>query len=169
MHSILQVALLALLVIATLAVLVTWAKGFRSSSVSAFNALGDGVHHGDVPVTLEAAVGTRHLLLRKGTGSNQVLVGTATDRPWGFAEDEGAVGDIIAMHPLGLGGRTVLGVASAAIAANALLSPAASGKVRTLPVAAGTYWVIGYAQTAAGADGEQIEIVSCVPYSVTVS
>jgi hypothetical protein len=174
MHTtILQSALIALFLAAALLVLATWAKGFsrRSSSrrILAFNALGDGGHVGEVPLLLEAAVATRHLLVRKGTASNQVLLGTATDRPLGFAEDEGAIGDTIAIHPLGLGGRTVLGVASAAIAANALLSPAASGKLRTLPVAAGTYWVIGYAITAAGADGDQLELVSCVPYSVTVT
>jgi hypothetical protein len=70
--------------------------------------------------------------------------------------------------PLGLGGETLLGVASAAIDDGDLITVAANGKVREIPVASGTYYVIGRALTSAANDGDYIEFVACVPYAVVV-
>lgn len=136
------------------------------------NAVGDGVrftHNGDHPVLLEAAVARPHLLLRKGTGDNQALLGTNAARPFGVAQGGGEIGDTVAMHRLGMGGRSVLGLASGAIAADSRLSPDASGKIRALPVAAGTYWVIGTSVTSAAGDNDEFEFVSCVPFQVVVT
>ena len=65
--------------------------------------------------------------------------------------------------------RSVLGIASAAITSGAQLTAAADGKVITTPAAAGTYWVVGTAWGAAGAADEEIEIIPCTPFQVTVS
>lgn len=132
------------------------------------NDVAAGIHEGDLQVTLEAAVGTRHLLLRKGAAAQSALIGTVANRPIGFAEDEGAIGDKIAFYPLGSGRRTVLGRSAAAIVSGVLLSSAADGKVITLPVAAGTYWVVGEAWGAAAGADEDIEIIPCTPYAVVV-
>lgn len=131
------------------------------------NSITSGTRCGDIPVTLEAAVARRHLLLKQGVAAGSGLICTQADRPLGFAEDEGAIGDKIAMHRLGMAGRTVLGVASGVIAENARLVPANGGKLRTLPAAAGTYWVCAEAIEGA-ADDEEIEVVGCVPFQVTV-
>jgi hypothetical protein len=132
------------------------------------NDVAAGIHEGDLQVTLEAAVGTRHLLLKRGAAARSALIGTVADKPLGFAEDEGAIGDMIAFYPLGSGRRTVLGVSSAAIVSGAILTSAANGKVITLPVAAGTYWVVGEAWGAAAGADEEIEIIPCAPYQVVV-
>jgi hypothetical protein len=132
------------------------------------NDVAAGIHD-DLQVTLEAAVGTRHLLLRPGTAARSALLGTVANRPLGFAEDEGAIGDVIACYPLGFGRRTVLGRSAAAITSGDQLTAAAAGKVIKTPTAAGTYWVVGSAWgDAAGAD-EDIELIPCTPYQVTVT
>jgi hypothetical protein len=164
-----QILLLASLLVAV-ALFVSWIasrpRGAQFTPLA--NAITSGTHMGDLPITLEAAVARRHLLLKQGAADNGALICTAADKPLGFAEDEGAIGDKIAMHRLGMGGRTALGVASGAIAANARLTPAAGGKVRTLTgIAAGTYWVCAEAIEAA-ADDEEIEVIGCVPFQVVI-
>jgi hypothetical protein len=68
---------------------------------------------------------------------------------------------------LGLNEDTERMVASAAIAIDALLTTAANGQVQTVPVAAGTYWVLGKAKTAAVAQNDQVEVIPCFPYQLT--
>lgn len=133
------------------------------------NDINAGIHEGDLQVTLEVAVGTRHLLLRKGAAAQSALIGTVANRPLGFAEDEGAIGDKIAFYPLGSGRRTVLGVSAGAIVSGATVTAAADGKVATLPAGAGTYWVVGEAWGAAAGADEEVEIIPCTPYQVTVA
>jgi hypothetical protein len=164
-----HLALIALLLLAALLVCTTWAKGFRKPSrISAFNALGDGVHEGAVPTVLEAAVTVENLLLQRGTASNGSIINVQANRPWGIAKEEGVIGDTISMEPLGLGGPTTLLVASGVIPSGSRLATDNGGKVRVLPVAAGTYWVVGYALTAATGDNDVVECVTMVPMQVVV-
>lgn len=159
----------ALIVALLLTLFVSWvASRPRGAQLTPLaNDINAGTHD-DFQVTLEAAVGTRHLLLRWGAGARAALLGTVANRPLGFAEDTGAIADLISFSPLGLGKRSVLGISAAAITSGAVLTAAASGKVITTPVAAGTYWVVGMAWGDAGGADEEIEIIPCTPYQVTV-
>jgi hypothetical protein len=61
---------------------------------------------------------------------------------------------------------TLPGVAEAAIAVDALLTPGVGtfGRVKTLPTAAGKYWVIGHSRTTVANAGDPVSIVHCTPY-----
>lgn len=120
-------------------------------------------------VYFDEAVTTKNLLMKAGTDSDHVAICGASDTPKGFCPDEGAAGDEGELRMLGgAPSETGLGVASGAIAADDRLVPAAGGKVKTLPSAAGTYWVVGKAIKAA-ADGETVELVESFPHQVTVT
>lgn len=111
----------------------------------------------------EAALTTRFLLMKQGTADNQVNICGAADVPIGVCTDEVATADIAAV-PVNVqllnSDMTLKMVASAAIAAGAQLEPAASGKVVTLVLGAGTTsYIIGVALTAAAADGDVIEVM----------
>jgi len=167
MNTFLALFLIVVAIAAFMGFIASRPRGRQLTPLS--NDVAAGIHEGDLQVTLEAAVATRHLLLRKGAAARSALIGTVADRPLGFAEDEGAIGDMISFYPLGSGRRTVLGISSAAIVSGVQVTSAAAGKVVTLPVAAGTYWVVGEAWGAAAGADEEIEIIPCTPYQVTVA
>jgi hypothetical protein len=127
-------------------------------------ALPVGTHETGV-ISLEcetAAITTRYLLVQTGTApASQFIVNGATTRPLGVVADEPAVGETAAVQLLGVKTGTIKMVASAAITAGALVYTAASGKV-TSTISAGVY-MVGRALTAAGADGDLIEVAHCVP------
>jgi len=58
--------------------------------------------------------------------------------------------------------------ASEAITAGEDVYTAAAGKAQDLPVAAGTYYHVGRALTAATGDGVEIEVETCVPEKLVV-
>ena len=136
------------------------------------NAFGDGTHaNGVLTLKCDAALASANLLVKKGTDASHVAVTAAeTDFPRGFVmHGTETAEDHVSVRLLGKGGDTKLAVASAAIAADARVVPAAAGKVQTIPTAQGTYWVVGRAVTAAAADGDPIEIDDCHPFQVTIS
>jgi hypothetical protein len=165
MNALLIIAITLVAIFALVAFVASRPRGHQLTPLA--NSITSGTHSGDMQIVLEEAVARRHLMLKKGAADNGALICTAADKPMCLAEDQGAIADNIAMHRLGMGGRTALGVASGAIAANARLSPAAGGKIRTLPAGAGTYWVCGEAIEAA-ADDEEFEGIFCAPYQVTI-
>ena len=57
---------------------------------------------------------------------------------------------------LGLNEDTERMIASGAIAIDNLITTDAGGQVRAVPSAAGTYWVLGKAKTAAVAQNDQV-------------
>jgi hypothetical protein len=79
--------------------------------------------------------------------------------PLGFVPDTGAVGEPTAVQT-GLGG-VVLGVASAAIAADVLVYTATGGKLSSTG-GTGKY-LMGRSIKAAAADGDEIPIIPCFP------
>lgn len=112
----------------------------------------------------DAAIATRHLLAKIGSDASHVALAGVGDIPLGFVTDEAAAAeDPVNVRLLGLHQEGAIGIASAAIAAGDLLVPAANGKLRTLPAAAGTYYITGRALKAAAADGDQVELVPCFP------
>lgn len=129
-----------------------------------------GTHdRGMVPFVAEADFTLRHLLAKKGSAANGIVLGTADAAPWGTCVDEPATGDGATVAVFGAVKGTQKVRASAAITAGVEVVAAAAGKVQALPVGAGTYYKVGRTITAAGADGDLIEIVPCYPVAVVVS
>lgn len=130
-----------------------------------FANISEGIHEGGlISYTPDASITTRFLLVKRGTAADKVAICGAADVPIGVALDEFDLTNApeipIAVHLLGGSAlNTVRMIASAAISQDALLEPAANGKVATLGGGAGTHHVVGRAITAAAADGDIIEVV----------
>lgn len=74
----------------------------------------------------------------------------------------------VGVQALGGCDRTIRCIASAAVAANAILI-ADSTKVKTLPTAGGTYYIVGTALSSTSADGDAIEVAPCSPVKIVVT
>jgi len=121
-----------------------------------------GTHaNGIVPLAAEVTIGTRYLLVQKGTAADGFIVNVATTRPLGVVLDEPTSGDKAAVALLGCSPGTQKMVANAAITAGALVYTAAAGKVS--PTYGATLFLCGRAITAAAADGDVIEVAHCFP------
>ena len=129
----------------------------------------------NLSILVSTALADRHSLVKyvDATHANPpTLVG---DIPIGFIRDDSVdaldVDTIVkSVALLGQHTGTLRGVAGAAIVLNAQLVAdlATPGRVKTLPVAAGTYQVIGRANSAASAAGDVIEIRHHMPISIVV-
>ena len=125
--------------------------------------IAEGTHLSSQGVTYEAdgAITERNLLVKRGGASNRIAICGAADTPIGVCSDESAAAaDLVNVRPFN-SDQTILVVASAAIAQDALLEPAANGRVATLGGGAGTHHVVGRALNAAGAAGDLIEMAPC--------
>lgn len=112
----------------------------------------------------DVALTRRHLLVKIGTDVNHVAINTASDIPLGVVDDEAeAAEDPVNVQLLGQKEGTVLMVAGAAITAGAFVVGTAAGKVITLPGTTGSYYIIGRAMEAAGADLDVINVAHCFP------
>lgn len=144
------VAILLALILAPLAGI---ARAMAPKGRDALNI--QGTHDGTVTRTAEGALAA-HLLVAFGTtAGTQVKPCTAALRPLGTVYDDAADTDPVTVE-LFANGETKLLIASKAIAAGAAVYTTASGKV-TDAVSHGCYQV-GYALTAAAADGAEIEV-----------
>ena len=146
---------------------VNWIGG-RNPRIALAN-IAEGTHEGAVGKIADAAIGTRYLLGKFGTDDFHVNIAGAADIPFCTMPDEAAVGKRIQCHILGVFQGSLLMVASEAITAGEHVYAAANGKVQDLPAAPGTYWEVGLALTAAGADTDLIEVAHCVPRKVVVA
>jgi hypothetical protein len=141
----------------------------RRSRRPVFANVADGTHAGAITVTANAVFSNKYLLAKADSTPGEVDVCGASDIPVGVATDEAAVGDILALKLLAVGAQTTRMVASAAIAADALLYTAANGQVQTEPTTAGTYYLVGRSLTAATGAGDRLEVESCLPVRLTVA
>lgn len=116
---------------------------------------------------------SRYLLAKAGSDTDHIDICTADDIPIGVVTDETPVsGDLTVPLNVDLFGAatgTQIGVAAAAIAANALLVSADAGQIRTLPGVTGTYSIIGKALKAGAAQGDQVPFVPCFPIQRVVA
>jgi subtilisin family serine protease len=128
-----------------------------------------GTHAAGITRSAEAAIGTPHLLLTKGTADNEVNICGADDMPLGTAADVVAIDEQVGVHLLAGGGQTILMVAGEAIDVGEEVYTAANGKVTDLSAVAGTYYKVGTALTKATADGDEIEVMPCYPVATVVS
>lgn len=136
----------------------------------AFANIGEGIHaSGRKGFKADAATTARNLRYKLGSDANHVALAGA-EAALGVSIDEAAAAeDPITVDIFGAAPGTKLGVGSAAIAADAFIVGAASGKFQTLPTAPGTYYVEGKALTACAGNNAEFEFVPCFPYPVTVS
>ncbi len=133
--------------------------------------IAEGTHlDGKVTYLADAALSTRHLVGKIGSDASHVAACGTSDIPLGTITDEAtAAEDPVSVSVFGAAPGTRRGVASAAITAGDMVVPAASGKLRTLPGSAGTYYICGRALTAAAADGDVIEFAPCLPIQRVVA
>jgi len=124
---------------------------------------------GSMTKIADAAQSIQHLLVKFGTDANHIAIAGVADSPIGVCPDTPALGDSVAVKLLGCAKESLTMVASEAIAVGVRVFAAADGKISDLPAGAGTYFCIGVALEAAGADAAEIQVNSCVPFSVTVA
>ena len=131
--------------------------------------IAEGTHIKAYGKKADGAIPTRFLLVKQGTDADHVDLCGAGDLPMGICSDEAAAAeDGVAVQSLVATDETRKMVASEAIAANAEVYTAASGKIQDEPVVAGTYFKVGVARQAAGVDGDLIEVEPCFPQRLVV-
>lgn len=145
------------------------ACGFHTGHAK-LNALGDGESpNGIITRLADAALTTRHLLVKVGSDGSHFAVCGAGDLPLGVCRDEPDAAEYpAALKVPGCYENTLKVVASEAIAVDDDIYTAASGKVQNEPATAGTYYKIGKAITAASGDGIELEIAHHAPIKVVV-
>lgn len=121
-----------------------------------------GIHPGGAINCAAGGAIARNSLVSLSDG--KVVACAAKGRPLGFAQDNAAEGEGLAVRLLGNAAGTAVGIAAEAVAQGDPLYEAANGKVGKTE---GGYF-IGYALNAASADGE-VEIQHCVPQAVPAS
>lgn len=127
------------------------------------------MYQGSMTKIADAAQSIQHLLIKFGTDAAHIAIAGVADSPIGVCPDTPALGDSASVLLLGMQKESVKMVASKAIAVGVRVFAAANGKVSDLPAGAGTYFCVGVALTASGADADEIQVNSCVPFSVTVA
>lgn len=130
-----------------------------------------GTHKRSLSRLSDAALSVENLLVKVGSDASHVAVMAAvTNVPIGTVPDTpSAAEQVVAVNLLGATDETVEMVAAEAISAGVRVFAGATGKVTLLPEAAGTYFCVGVAVAAAAADGDDIEVASCIPFEVVVS
>lgn len=137
----------------------------RGSGELHFANIGEGTHVESITKKADAAITLRYAVVKIGSDIDHIAVTTAnTEIPLGVCTDEAdAAEDLVAVELFGAQPKTLRMVASAAITAGAFVVCTASGKIATLPATTGTYYIIGRALQAAGADLDVIEVATCLP------
>jgi len=144
--------------------------GFRFRGLLQLANIAEGTHEGSITKLVDAALTTRYLLVKFGTDVDHIAANGASDRPLGICTDEAAAAeDPVNVNLLGSAKETQKVVASEAIAYDVDVFTAASGKVQTEPVVAGTYYKVGRSMQAASTDGDVMEIDPCPAIAVEVS
>jgi hypothetical protein len=134
--------------------------------VDAINALTNvGCHLGG-RFTATASGAITEFTLVKLSAANTVAANDGV--PIGVALSDADDATEVGVNALGGADRTLVLIASAAIVVNAIVI-ADSTKVKTLPTAGGTYYIVGTALTAADADGDRIEVAPCSPIKIVVT
>jgi len=166
--AVLTTAILALAgvpLIGSIALAIGLAAGVGITSLPHCLSLGNAVLYEQVTTSLagsvrrlaDGAIGTRGLLVKKGTNNIDVATCGAADLPLGSVDNTVADDEEVDLLLLGSECTQKL-VASAAISVGAAVYTTASGKVQPAPTIAGVYYRVGIALTAAGADGDYIEV-----------
>lgn len=132
--------------------------------------------HGTVNLDGTAAIAFKNAVVCRGADDRHFKVGTLVgDMPLGVLQNDEIASDEVDVTKkgialFGLYPESLPAVAAAAIAVDAelVIDLATPGRVKTLPVAAGTYIVIGRSRFTAAAAGDPVSITHCVPRVVVV-
>ena len=169
--------ILALLLVAA-ALMISTASARRGIEQFANGLLVNITAKGHATRLADASFTQRYLLAKAGSDASHIAICTASDKPLGVVPDATPTTDIAAsdlsyplpVNFLGLNEDTERMVASGVIALDAHVVPDAAGKVRSLPTSGGgTTYIVGKAVSAAAADLDQIEVIPCFPYLVTIA
>lgn len=134
--------------------------------VAAVNAVtNSGIHLAGRFNAVASSTVTIHKLVKLSAAG---VVAANDGVPIGVALATETDGYEVGVQALGGAGGTVIVTASAAVLVNAILI-ADSEKVKTLPTAGGTYYIVGTAITAAAADGDELEMAPCSPVKIVVT
>ncbi|KAF0093437.1 MAG: hypothetical protein E1N59_2838 [Puniceicoccaceae bacterium 5H] len=140
----------------------------RDSIIACNVAPPNEIEYGAVTRVAEEALTLASCLVTQGTADNEVAICAANEVPLGVVDATAALGDFCTVRLLAgkpVGKRMI---ASEEIAADEPVYVAAAGKVQNEPAAAGTYYRIGRARTAATADGDEIIVETHAPVKVVV-
>ena len=159
-----------ILLFTTLAAL--FVAGLRQQFCTANAETTVGRHAHATTKLADGAFGSRHLLVKLGSDSDHATPSGAADRPYGITDDmPGIAGTPIHVQFL-TGPGTKRMISTGALAEDADVYTADGGKVQPLPVAAGTYWLVGTARGAAIQSDDTlyyVEIESCRPVKLVVA
>lgn len=129
-----------------------------------------GTHEDSVTRLADAAITTRHLLVKKGTDEDHIATCGANDLPLGVCTDEpSAAEEPVNVALFGCAQQTRIMVAADSIDAMAEVYTAADGQIQAAPSAAGTYYRVGRALKAASGSDEEIEVDPYPPTAYVVS
>ena len=166
MNALLTIALLIVAVFALAAIIASRPRGQQLTPLC---NVGEGFQPAFKTFYADAVFGSRYLLVKTGSDASHIALAGVGDIPKGFTTDvPDAIGDGVTVRLLGIQEFGAIGVASGAIGQDDLLVPGANGTVRTLPVAAGTYYIVGRALKAA-ADTDTVEYVPTFPVQRVVA
>lgn len=120
----------------------------------------------------DASFTVRYLLAKAGSDASHIAICDATSKPLAVVPDmtpttDQANSDLsypLPINVLGLNEDTERMVASGVIAVDDVVAADAGGKVRTLPTAAGAYYVVGRALTASTGNNDLVEVAPTLPY-----
>lgn len=159
-----------LLVVAIATIVAALVSGYQKPLLPLANAFGDGTHTDSVTRKTDAAIATRNLLFAVGSDGAHIAACGVAGIPVGTVDDEAAAAEEnVAVLLLGKG-STKLMVASEAITAGEAVYTAANGKIQDLPTTTtAACYHVGYALTAAAADGDIIEVQDCAPIKTSVA
>jgi hypothetical protein len=130
----------------------------------------EGAHaSGNLTLLADAALSDRNLRVKLGSDASHFAIAGAEAALGVCTDDPDTAEDAYNVALLGGVAGTLIGVGSGAIAAGDYLSGDTTGRFKTLPTSAGTYYVEGKAVTACGGNGQEFEFVPCLPYAVTVT
>lgn len=117
----------------------------------------------------DAAFSTRHHLCKVGSDAQHVAAITlASHEPVGVVQDEPAAEGSASVALLGAVPGTILMISGATFADQASVYSKGDGTIMGEPTTAGTYWLVGRAQKASGASGQEIPVEPCKPEKVIV-
>lgn len=131
--------------------------------------IAEGTHDKALSRYSDAAI-ARYLLVKRGTDNDHFAVNGAADMPYATTLDETtAAEELIAVGLLGTGPTKLMTASEALATVGVPVYTAAGGKIQDTPAGAGTYWQVGILQSTAGADGDLVEVQSCVPIKLVVT
>lgn len=134
----------------------------RNKRVVILANVSQGTYAGTMTLKSAAAMTAKNRLLAQGENTGEVQLAGVSDAPIGVGLDNTtAAGETLAVALLGASGDTHLGQASGTVSYGDFLVPAADGKVRPLPSAAGSYYIIGRALNDALND-QRVAYVGCM-------